>query len=272
MNSAKAYAPGNISCIFVIKKTSNPRTSGSLGVGFTVNKGVIVTISKSNKTTIFFNNKKISIPTVTSVQRTLTKETMKISIKSDFPLGCGFGISGASSLATGYSINKLLKLKKTKKEIAVIAHTAEVENGTGLGDVTNQYFGGLLIKNKSSSKFQVKKVNTKNKTLYYKLFSKLDTKKIISNSSKKRRINKIGMQKLNKLKKTKKTVQNIIQLSKEFSLESRLANSQVRKAIKQIESQGGHSSMIMLGNAVFSDIPFKGSKKIEISDKGAYII
>ena len=30
--------------------------------------------------------------------------------------------------------------------------------------------------------------------------------------------------------------------------------------------------MIMLGNAVFSDRPFKGSVKFKISDKGAHII
>ena len=46
MASAKAFAPGNISCVFVIKKTKNPATSGSLGMGFTVNKGVTATIKK----------------------------------------------------------------------------------------------------------------------------------------------------------------------------------------------------------------------------------
>ena len=30
--------------------------------------------------------------------------------------------------------------------------------------------------------------------------------------------------------------------------------------------------MIMLGNAVFSDIYFKGSKKLIIKDKGAYLL
>ena len=56
MNSAKAFAPGNISCIFVIKKSKNPAKSGSLGLGFTVNKGVFVTIKKLNN--IKTNNKK----------------------------------------------------------------------------------------------------------------------------------------------------------------------------------------------------------------------
>ena len=68
-----------------------------------------------------------------------------------------------------------------KKELAKIAHIAEVENGTGLGDVVNQFYGGFLLKPMPSSKFIVKKLPIKNKFIYYKIFNKLDTKKIITN-------------------------------------------------------------------------------------------
>ena len=43
---AKAFAPANISCIFSIVENNSPLKKGSLGVGFTVNKGVIVSIKK----------------------------------------------------------------------------------------------------------------------------------------------------------------------------------------------------------------------------------
>ena len=62
---------------------------------------------------------------------------------SSLPLGYWFGISGASALATAYALNRLLKLKKSNKELAIIAHIAEVESKTGLGDVTNQYYWGF---------------------------------------------------------------------------------------------------------------------------------
>ena len=48
MKSAKAFAPGNISCVFVIKKGKSPAKSGSLGLGFTVNKGIFATIKRIN--------------------------------------------------------------------------------------------------------------------------------------------------------------------------------------------------------------------------------
>src|SRR3989338_4592464 len=186
---AKAFAPGNISCIFVIKKTKNPAKSGSLGMGFTVNKGVIVAVKKlyNNKNIIYFNNKKIDFPTVNSVIERLTDEKVIVDIKSNLPLGYGFGISGAAALATAYSLNKLLKLKKSKKELALIAHIAEVENLTGLGDIVNQYYGGFLVKYESSCKFKAVRLPIKNKAVYCKHFSPIETKRVISNEKIKNR-------------------------------------------------------------------------------------
>ncbi|MDP7244858.1 MAG: hypothetical protein QF568_05930 [Flavobacteriales bacterium] len=294
MKSAKAFAPGNISCIFVIKKTKNPAKSGSLGMGFTVNKGVIVAIKKihsSNikktnnkifyknykkineniKNIIYFNNKKINFSTVSSVIEKLTNEKVKVNIESELPLGCGFGLSGASALATAYALNKLLRLKRSKKELAFIAHVAEVENRTGLGDIVNQYYGGFLIKYEPSYKFKVKKLPIKNKKIYYRYFSPIKTKNIIINKKIKNKINNSGLNSLNKIKKLRnKNLRSLITISKEFSIKSGLLkNKKIIKIIKKIESRNGNASMIMLGNAVFSDKYFKGSRELIIKDKGA---
>ena len=291
--TAKAFAPGNISCAFVIRKNKNPAKSGSLGLGFTINKGAIVEIKKmnankvinnkikkaanmENKNIIYFNNKKINFPTVNSVIEKLTEEKVIVNIKSELPLGAGFGLSGASALATAYALGKLLKLKKSKKELALIAHIAEVENLTGLGDVINQYYGGFLVKYKPSYMFKAEKLPIKNKTVHYAYFSKLDTKKVISNKKIKNKINKAGLKSLNKVKRLDRNninLENLVKISKEFAMESSLLkSSNVKDIIKKIEDNNGNASMIMLGNAVFSDKKFKGSKKLVIKDKGAHVI
>jgi pantoate kinase len=301
MKSVKAFAPGNISCIFVIRKGKNAARSGSLGLGFTVNKGVFVTITKidnkqspiikknnnlkiinktinnnkSGKNIIYFNNKKINFPTVNSIIEKLTNKPVEVNIKSELPLGCGFGISGASALATSYALNKLLNLKKSKKALAMIAHVAEVENQTGLGDVVNQYYGGFLVKYVSSYKFKVRKLPINNKKIYYKYFSGIDTKKTISNKKIKNKINNSGLSSLKKVKTLNKkniNLKNLIKISKEFSIESGLLkNKKTIDIIKKIESKDGNASMIMLGNAVFSDKYFKGSKQLIIKDRGTYL-
>jgi pantoate kinase len=290
MQSAKAFAPGNISCIFVIRKTRNPAKSGSLGLGFTVNKGVFATakynkktpiIKKNNikktiknqKNIIYFNSKKINFPTVNSVIEKLTNEKIIVKIKSELPLGCGFGISGAAALATAYSLNKLLKLNKSKKHLAMTAHIAEVENSTGLGDVVNQYYGGLSVKYEPSCKFKIKKLPIKNKKIYYKHYSSIDTKKIISNKKTKNKINNSGLNSLRKIKRLGKkdlNLEKLIKISKQFSVNSGLLkHRKVIETIKKIENKNGNASMIMLGNAVFSNKYFKDAKELIIKDKGA---
>ena len=58
---AKAFAPGNISCIFSIINNRDPAKTGSTGMGFTVNEGVLVSLKEINdkKNVIKYNYKKI---------------------------------------------------------------------------------------------------------------------------------------------------------------------------------------------------------------------
>jgi len=51
-----------------------------------------------------------------------------------------------------------------------------------------------------------------------------------------------------------------------------LKNKKVIDLINNIENKKGNASMIMLGNAVFSDKKFKGSKELIIRDKGACVL
>jgi len=272
--SVKAFAPGNVSCIFRIVDNKNKSKRHSLGVGFTVNKGVIVKASKSNKTKIYANGKKIRFPTIKTVIKELTQKPVKIEIKDQLPSGAGFGISGASALATAYALNKLLNLKKSKKELAIIAHKAEVINSTGLGDIGGQFNGGFNMKIKRGKPLEVVNLGINNANIYYTFFSRIQTKKVINSRLKKRRINKAGDRALKRIKSLKnKTLKDVIRISKDFALESNLLkNKNVKCRIKQIENKGGNASMIMLGNAVFADIPFKNCKKIKISGRGACLI
>ncbi|MBI3035792.1 GHMP kinase [Candidatus Woesearchaeota archaeon] len=275
---SKAFAPANISCVFRICRHKNPRWAGSCGFGFTLNEGVIATAAKAERNRILFNKHPINFPTVASLIEKLTKEKLTVDIKSRLHLGCGFGLSGASALATAYAINKLLNLKKSNKELAIIAHTAEVENKTGLGDVVNQYYGGFCVKLKPSSHFVIERLNIKDADVYCRCFSQLPTKSIIANPSLESKINKSASRQLNKIKELMKknkriNFKKVIELSKGFAVKSGLLNNKrAIDAIKKIEKSRGNASMIMLGNAVFSDKPFKNAAKFKISGKGACLL
>ena len=57
-----------------------------------------------------------------------------------------------------------------------------------------------------------------------------------------------------------------IDISRSFAEESGLLTHEgVREAIEQVDEQGGQASMIMLGNAVYSTLPFEGSSETALS-------
>jgi len=199
VSKARAFAPANISCVFKIYEHKDPRWMGSYGVGFTLNEGVVIKVSRSKRNKIFFNNKPINFPAVKSAAKKLTNGNLKINIKSKLPLGCGFGLSGASALAAAYAINKLLNLKKAKKALGIIAHTADAENRTGLGDVVNQYYGGFCLKLKPSSYFSIKKIPINNIDVYCKYYSEISTKSVITNPKLKNKINNAAEESLKKI-------------------------------------------------------------------------
>lgn len=274
---AKAFAPGNISCVFKIEPHENPRWAGSTGFGFTIDQGVVASVAQSNQSVIVFNNAPIDFPTIKTLMKNLTDIPVTVALQSSLPLGSGFGLSGASALATAYALNQVLKLNKTQQDLAIAAHTAEVINKTGLGDVTNQYFGGFLVKFQPSSKFVVERINMPNCKVYCKYISKLSTTSILTNSELRQRINEAAEEALNQIQiimqKSMTNLSEILTIAKTFAMQSDLLqNPEVKEQIASIEANGGHASMIMLGNAVMSDIPFAGATEYTISETAAHLV
>ncbi len=294
----RAFAPGNISCIFKIIPHPDATRMHSLGMGFTIKEGVIVTISAHDETKVLFNGAEIDFPTVRAVidklsQRTrLTKLNRFIAeISSPLPLGCGFGLSGASALATAYALNECLGLHATRKELAMIAHVAEVENRTGLGDVCSQYHGGCLAKLKEGAPLDAKRVpGIDEHPIYYRYFSSIQTSEVLSNGEQVARINCAADTALSALKQLVHRPGNVasswrgvppendvfnacLAVSKQFTVESGLLRDlQVIKTIAQIEAAGGGASMIMLGNGVFSTHAFDKALKTRLCLNPAHLI
>lgn len=274
MKSVTAFAPGNVSCIFRIIENKDRRKRHSLGLGFTTDKGAYVTVSEAKKTEIYTNGRKVHFPTVLAVLNDLTDKKVKVEIKFEVPFGAGFGMSGASALGTAYALNKLLNLGKSKKELAMFAHEAEALNGTGLGDVGGQFNGGMCAKFVRGNPLKGTRMPLNNLDIFYKVFGPLETKGIITDPKWKNLINKAGDRALNRIKLLKnKNIESIIGISKEFAVQSRLLmDKRVRQLVTEIEGKGGHASMIMLGHSVFSNIPFKGAKRVRISRRSACLV
>ena len=277
----RAFAPGNISCIFKIMPHADATRMHSLGMGFTVKEGVTVTVSPHHETELRFNGEVIDFPTVQAVVDKLAEPTVghMVSIASPLPLGCGFGLSGAAALATAYALNALHGRGKTVEELAMIAHVAEVENRTGLGDVCSQYHGGFLVKLQEGAPLVAERLCISEQPIYYRYFGPIQTSEVLGNPEQVTRINHAADAALAVLRTLARAEPNAelltacFEVSKQFSVQSGLlSDARVIKTIAQIEAAGGVASMIMLGNGVFSTCPFDGAVETQLCINPARLI
>jgi len=246
------FAPASLTCFFSPVIEDDPLESGSLGVSIALNKGVRVTAKPSDDLSIIVNGETWDFPTVRTVAQRLGFKG-EIKIDMDFPAGCGFGMSGASALASAFAINEVLNLNRSFFELADLAHNAEVINRTGLGDVVTQSFGGVVVRKSAScpSKCVVDRFLW-NIDLDILIMGELPTKQILSDFSLDK-IVKVGKECLKEFLKNP-TVDSLFKQSKSFALKTGLMeiDSAIVDAVEAVESHGGKASMVMLGRAVFA--------------------
>ena len=271
---ARAFAPAHISCIFRTYHAEEYEKKGSLGIGFTLEKGATAKVTPGTQTHIRVNGREMPFETVQETIRGLTELPVSVDITTDVPFGSGFGMSGASALATAYALNELLQLGLEPHALATIAHVSEVKHGTGLGDVGGQYTGGVSLRSEIGHPFRIRRIPSDQHSIYFKVYGEIETKAILRDEQKKAAIDVAGDRALEKLLKlTSPSFSDIIELSKNFALESGLLSSeQVRRDIERIEQQGGQASMIMLGEAVFSTLSLPGYRQAALSTQGVRVL
>jgi pantoate kinase len=159
----------------------------------------------------------------------------------------------------------------------MVAHVAEVENLTGLGDVAGQFTGGCLVKLVRGEPLAAISLPVPEQVVHYRYFSPINTKDIIGSPEQRERINAAADAALRDLGRLKDEGESefakYIQIAKTFSVESGLLrDDDVKRTIRECEEAGGAASMIMLGNAVFSDVPFAGAKTTRLAKRRVEVL
>jgi pantoate kinase len=267
MKNISAYCPSSLSLIFKSCPDKDVYKAGSEGVGFTVDKGVIVTLKEKNANAIYFNGNKIHFPTVLTSIELLTDRKFEVDITSPLPLGFGFGISGASSLAANYSINDYLNLGKSNLELDKIAHYAEIMNKTGLGTVGTESTGGFILKTQPGIPVHGKKYPLLKRKIFAVIIDKLETPSVLKDRKKISRVNRAATESINLiLSLDNPSLSDFLDLSYNFVQKSGLLDYKVDQIIKSIKSAGGHASMSILGRVVLSDTYPSGVNNYRIEE------
>lgn len=240
------FCPSAISCIFAPELKSDPKNSGSYGVSFTIDRGVYASPASSLR----FNGEEIEFPTVEFVLKRLG--IPGVDLRTDLPLGCGFGLSGACAVATAFLSDS------PAIENFDVAHEAEVVNLTGLGTVVTQAFPGLVVRKNAAcpSKAIVDRF-VWNFEFDFLTIGKISTKEVLSEN--REEIARIGKKWIKEFIRFP-SLENLFRTSKAFAEETGLIEP-VKDIVEAVESLGGLATMAMLGKTVFAHRGYEALKE-----------
>ncbi|MET1124420.1 MAG: pantoate kinase [Archaeoglobaceae archaeon] len=240
------FVPSSITCIFSPQIGEKAADSGSVGVGFTIDIGVLAERADG----VWVNGKQVSFPTVEHVVERLGLSGVKID--AQLPFGCGFGMSGASALAAA----ALAEISLI--EAADLAHEAEVANLTGLGDVATQTFGGVVVRKNAAcpSRLIFERFHFAAE-LDFLILGELPTREFLRERA--RDVREEGRRWTKEFLKLP-TLENLFRCSLNFAKATGLLE-EVADVVEAVQSGGGAASMIMLGKAVFAYKGFEALKE-----------
>lgn len=256
IDRGRAFAPAHITGFFEIHENKDLRRKGSTGCGIVLNEGVETTVKPygtGERNVVTLNGSETEATTTHTVVKMLTDIPIMVESVTDVPVGCGFGASGAGALSTAYALNQALSLDLTANQLAETAHIAEVTNRSGLGDVTAQSHGGIVIRTHPGAPGygKVDRISAGEYKFFCIVLGEIPTKSVLEDRHMFKQINSAGRLALKELLK-KPSLENFMELSRDFAVDSGLLSSRALDVIEAVKAAGGMASQAMLGDTVFA--------------------
>ena len=276
---AKAFSPAHITGFFKAELDGKePNQLGSLGAGFSIQKGVKTTVNVRSKTEHDINNYAIRVKGFNTGDIRVSEYVLNeflldgkyfdVTHEIDVPVGYGFGCSGAVALSLAIALNDALKYGYTKTKVAQIAHKAEIKCQTGLGDVLASYHGGFEIRTKSGAPGigEVQRIIPKEKLeVMIICFNPISTKKFLK--EKISFINGLGGKMVQKLVKSQ-DMDEFQDMSIKFAKYIHVITPKMNKVIKDLHDNGIKCGIALFGETIFSLVTKdKKQKALEILKK-----
>ena len=273
-----AFCPAHVTGFFkaYLEKDDqkNPEKIGSMGAGFSIREGVTTHINILPKIN---QNSNFKITTIgyesdkTDVSEYVLNEFLKLGNFEDMffdirheitiPVGYGLGSSSAVALSLSYALDHVLKTKLDHTMIGQIAHNAEINCNTGLGDVLASYHGGFEIRIKPGAPGigQVEKINPGDISVIMICFSPISTNKFIKERLS--QINGLGGKMVTKLLESK-NYEHFEDMSLEFAKYIQVMTLRMENLIQELASNGIKCGVALFGETVFTMIPKEKEEKV----------
>ncbi|SMO85065.1 pantoate kinase [Halorubrum cibi] len=286
---ATAFVPGHVTAFFSAHPAEDPAAAGSRGAGLTLSDGVDVTVEPTDDIGAFaaggasatdasaagdgpaavgddaiapitLDGEPASIGAVADVLAALDVRA-RVELETDLPIGAGFGVSGAAALGTAFAANAVADRGRSENDLVRIAHAAEVERGTGLGDVVAQARGGIPIRLEPGAPGHGELDGVPaHARVEYVTFGELSTEEVLAGDTD--ALTEAGERALSRLRADPR-LPTLMDASREFAERADLLVPEVAEAIEaadragdaeggDAEREGGSAAMAMLGRTVFA--------------------
>lgn len=246
---ARAFVPGHVTGFFTTNPDPDPTKAGSRGAGITLSDGVTVTVRPADEMSVVLNGTDIQMEAVERVLDALEAQA-EVRGVTDLPLGSGFGVSGAMALGAALATNAAFDRRLSENELQTIAHGAEVQAETGLGDVVAQARGGVPIRLEPGGPHDnlLDGIPSQGRIEYY-VIGELSTDEVLSEDT--QLVTTAGKQALSQVV-GEPTMETFMRASRKFARESNLLTQDVHDVITDVAGAGGTAAMAMLGETVFA--------------------
>ncbi|MFB6094986.1 MAG: pantoate kinase [Halodesulfurarchaeum sp.] len=257
--TGRAFVPGHVTGFFTVDRRDDPARTGSTGAGVTLTDGVTVTVEPAESRRVLVNGVDRTVEPVTGVLDSLlgraddvagsgSDHQVEVRVETDLPIGAGFGVSGGMALGTALAANRALHLGHTENELIRAAHVAEVEAGTGLGDVVAQARGGVPMRLEPGAPPHGRLDGIpETARVEYLSVGALSTPDILETRAE--TITRAGQRALDALL-DRPTLDHLLERSRKFAKAVGLLDETITERIEAVEDEGGQATMAMLGRTV----------------------
>lgn len=256
---ARVFCPGHITGMFQVCHHEDVLTCGSRGAGLSISLGVVSEVEVSDgsgRVEIWLNGLKAEAPVTEHAVRALLKDRrLDVQVRNELqlPLAQGFGTSAAGSLSAAWALADILDLPKEQAYAA--AHSAEIVNRTGMGDVSGIMRGGMELRKRPGLPpvGHVDRMNGHMELVLAVVGPSIPTAEMLRKEEVMQRINDVGGGCVDRLAQ-EPTLENFFRLSNEFMEGSGLSTPEIRRAVWEAR-KWGWASQAMIGNSVFATGP-----------------
>ena len=243
--SATAFVPGHATGFFSPVHDDDPTNSGARGAGITLSDGISVTVASGDG--VFFDGDEVEIEAVDRVLGALRVDA-RVTAETELPIGCGFGVSGGVALGTALAANEAFDRGLSVNELVTIAHGADVQAGTGLGDAVAQARGGVPIRLEPGgpNEGHLDGISAMS-SVEYVAFGPVRTATVLAEET--AHLTDVGRACLSMLV-AEPTLPTLMRASRRFAREAGMVTPSAREAIEAVSDAGGSAAPVSIGNAV----------------------